>query len=209
MTILTPEEAIEIIQRWQVGNYATRIDDMNPALNLAVTALRNEAQLAKEKIKIPKDIIAWLLKRLNAKDASEFMLAISVGNPAKAQNRPDSREKIAEKYWLVLREFSAFTCAVEWKDASESNRQECCEWADQLIALYPDVEELDRIRDEITRLNKKLDDREEDLIEAKREEKERIFKQIEDLCYPDISGKYTEFSSPLTKDWQALKEGVK
>ncbi|KKN74759.1 hypothetical protein LCGC14_0388010 [marine sediment metagenome] len=131
---------------------------------------------------------------------------------AKAQNRPDSREKIAEKYWLVLREFSAFTCAVEWKDASESSRQECCEWADQLIALYPDVEELDRIRDEITRLNKKLDDREEDLIEAKREEKERIIQ----LFYNKLSEEYkTSYNTPACKNLLAtlfdyiitLKEG--
>ena len=49
------------------------------------------------------------------------------------------------------------------------------EWiAMKYLALIPDIEELDKIREEITRLNKKLDDREEDLITAKREERERI-----------------------------------
>ncbi len=51
-----------------------------------------EAQLAhakpiiekaeREKV-MSKDMIAWILKRLNSKDASEFMLAISVGKALK------------------------------------------------------------------------------------------------------------------------------
>ncbi|KKN74972.1 hypothetical protein LCGC14_0384740 [marine sediment metagenome] len=43
--LMTPERAIEIIEKWQTGNFATRIDDMNPALNLAVEALRYEQKV--------------------------------------------------------------------------------------------------------------------------------------------------------------------
>ncbi len=85
-------------------------------------------------------------------------------------DRPD-REKIADQYYN-------FTIKQGWKLAGfEADiRAKSYEYAD--LALIPDTEELDRIREEITRLNKKLDDREEDLITAKREEEERISRLI-------------------------------
>ena len=43
-------------------------------------------------------------------------------------------------------------------------------------------EDLDKVREEITRLNKKLNDREEDLIEAKREERERILNLLPQIA---------------------------
>ncbi len=43
--LLTPEEAIEILERWYGGGYATQIEDMNPAVKLGIKALK--AQLAK------------------------------------------------------------------------------------------------------------------------------------------------------------------
>ncbi len=43
------------------------------------------------------------------------------------------REGIAKKHWLTVREFSAFTCEKEWENASDGDRSECYEWAEQLI----------------------------------------------------------------------------
>jgi len=56
-------------------------------------------------------------------------------------------------------------------------------WCDEIakrisLALIPDIEELDKIRDEITGLNKKLDDREEDLVEAKKQETTHTLAQL-------------------------------
>ena len=51
----------------------TELEEARPIIRKAVTE--------EIKINIPKEMIAWILKRLNAKDASEFMLAISVGKP--------------------------------------------------------------------------------------------------------------------------------
>ena len=42
---------------------------------------KRDELLTAEEIKIPKDMVAWILKRLNGKDASEFMLALSTGKP--------------------------------------------------------------------------------------------------------------------------------
>lgn len=47
-------------------------------------------------------------------------------------------------------------------------------YTDKIYALFPDIEQLDVLREDITKLNKKLDDREEDLIEAKRETRKAI-----------------------------------
>jgi hypothetical protein len=33
-------QAIEILESWQAGGFATRIDDMNPALKLGIEALK-------------------------------------------------------------------------------------------------------------------------------------------------------------------------
>lgn len=38
------EAAIETLARWQAGNYATRIDDMNPAVKLGIEALKSVRQ---------------------------------------------------------------------------------------------------------------------------------------------------------------------
>lgn len=35
---MTLDEAIEIVTRWHAGGYATRIDDMNPAISLLIEA---------------------------------------------------------------------------------------------------------------------------------------------------------------------------
>ena len=37
--------------------------------------------VTRQEISIPKDMMAWILKRLNGKDAPDFMLAVSVGKP--------------------------------------------------------------------------------------------------------------------------------
>lgn len=43
-------------------------------------------------------------------------------------------------------------------------------------------------------------------LEADQEKVKEIFDEIERLTFPDTSGKYTEFSSPLTRNWQAFKK---
>ena len=133
----------------------------------------------------------------------------------KRLDRPD-REKIAKL---------AFQCAFliddkdidrRWKEHKDKAR-----WyylADELLALILDVEELDKIRDEIIRLNKELDDREEDLIVARCEEKERIVKEF-DECFKlaPFDDKYLRIlikssleyirTGKWRKERQALKEG--
>ena len=78
--------------------------------------------------------------------------------------------------------------------------------------LIPDIEELDNLRIAIVELNKKLDDREEDLIEAKREEEERIDNYMRDsgLEFWLTSYRGENEPIPLTHTsrevvWQALK----
>jgi len=66
-----------------------------------------------------------------------------------------------------------------------------------ILALIPDIEVISELRDKITELEKKLDDREIDLIEAKREER----KAIQD-SYQTISG---DIVIPK-KDWKLFKE---
>jgi len=63
--------------------------------------------------------------------------------------------------------------------------------------------QIELLKSEIANLNKRLDDREIDLIEAKREERERIRKLFEDKIAPFVSLKDT---TRLYSFWQALKE---
>lgn len=35
------DKAIEILEKWQAGGFATRIDDLNPALSLGIEALKS------------------------------------------------------------------------------------------------------------------------------------------------------------------------
>lgn len=59
-------------------------------------------------------------------------------------------------------------------------------------------EELDDIKLEVAYLNKKLDDREADLIEARKQERERIQKLYEDMgCVPEEDNCWYSF-------WQAI-----
>jgi len=124
----------------------------------------------------------------------------------KRLDRPD-REKIARR----LADFKGLDW--EWK----STRLDCEREADWYVALIPDIEELDKIRDEITGLNKKLDDREEDLIEAKKEgyeavsrtnmnEIEEAKKQEREIIESKMIDCWGENKMILAKDWQALGE---
>jgi len=67
---------------------------------------------------------------------------------------------------------------------------------------------IETIRTEITKISLKLDDREKDLIEAKREERERILKEV-GKYYRDEGGLDLHFSWSgiviYEEDWQALK----
>ncbi len=71
----------------------------------------------------------------------------------------------------------------------------------QILALFPDTEELDKAREQIAELTKKLDDREKDLIDAKREEGERI---VSKMNRRDVGGINPEWAL-CDKDYQALK----
>lgn len=124
----------------------------------------------------------------------EFGFCENCEHQQKMLDRPD-REKILEiinpMKWMNLRK------GEEWQD----------DGVDQILALIPDMGEIEsRIETVTTQLktvNKKLDDREKDLIEAKREERERIFAEGEQFFHPDPS--YTDIQGFL-KWWQTLKE---
>lgn len=58
----------------------------------------------------------------------------------------------------------------------------------KLLALYPDIEELEAVKAEIKELNKKLNDREKDLINAKREERLAIRVQLCPRCQGVLDG---------------------
>ena len=82
------------------------------------------------------------------------------------------------------------------------------------LAIIPDIEEIDELRTRLTDLEKKLDDREEDLIEAKKQERERIKLELSEFVNmlrraPEMHGDVQ--SDPLKTQefliwWQALKE---
>ncbi len=67
-------------------------------------------------------------------DAQELYeyITIIIGLPNNPDYVPWDREKVAEKYWLTIRKFSAFLWEVSWKNAPERYREESYEWADQL-----------------------------------------------------------------------------
>ena len=68
----------------------------------------------------------------------------------------------------------------------------------QILAQCPDIENLDELRTRLTELEKKLDDREVDLIEAKRE--------ILDKIETTFSDTITKGEMTATNAWQALRE---
>ena len=90
-------------------------------------------------------------------------------------DRPELREKIAGRF-IVLCEDCLHGANLD-NDCPHLD-EDICMWqrelADEVLALIPDIEALDRLRDRLTELEKKLDDREVDLIEAKKQERERI-----------------------------------
>lgn len=70
----------------------------------------------------------------------------------------------------------------------------------------PDVEAIDELRTKLSELEKKLDDREADLIEAKREGIIGVLEYIEDL-FPELDAAYWKSSRwKQFKKEQALKE---
>ena len=40
--MITIKKAIEILERWYAGGYATQIDDLNPAVKLGIEAIKRE-----------------------------------------------------------------------------------------------------------------------------------------------------------------------
>ncbi|KKM24289.1 hypothetical protein LCGC14_1606610 [marine sediment metagenome] len=99
------------------------------------------------------------------------------------KSKPDREsvaKKIAESHGYV------FPSGIEEDDDS------FLYWADQIFALFNEetsyISKVELLSDELAvlkleaeKLNKTLDDREEDLIEAKREERERIIEVIESI----------------------------
>ncbi len=51
----------------------------------------------------------------------------------------------------------------------------------KILALYPDIEDIDGLRTRLTELEKKLDDREEGLVEAEKQEAGRISSLIANI----------------------------
>ncbi len=88
------------------------------------------------------------------------------------------REKIKAEYVRFNHQLIAITARVnatgEYAELEEAEEQ----FYSNISALIPDIEELDKVREEIFKLNSKLSDREIDLIKAKREERERILNSI-------------------------------
>ena len=50
-------KAIEILERWYAGGFATKIEDMNPAIQLSIEALK---RIKSEKDTIPESIYSPL-----------------------------------------------------------------------------------------------------------------------------------------------------
>ena len=81
--------------------------------------------------------------------------------------------------------------------------------ADQILALIdPEAirEEVEKAKADIANLNKKLDDREADLINARKQERERIINWMSEPC-PHTGGLEEQqmYKSDCPKCWQALK----
>ena len=76
-----------------------------------------------------------------------------------------------------------------------------------------ELEAIDELRTRLSELEKKLDDREADLIEAKREERERILRKIEKNPIQYLKPVWDRSSNNFSGDieirkdnWQVLKE---
>lgn len=69
-------------------------------------------------------------------------------------------------------------------------------------------EKLDAVKVELAELNKKLDDREDDLIQAKKEERDRILDQMElERCDPTVMAWFEDYYWLPVDVWQSLKGG--
>ena len=88
-----------------------------------------------------------------------------------------------------------------WHDLAEAILAKAKQHYESLIEEASN--RIETVTIQLKRLNKKLDDREEDLIEAKKQERERIVKWVEDT---DI---LTMLSPRQRRSWQALKEEKK
>ncbi len=76
----------------------------------------------------------------------------------------------------------------------------------QLAKALPAREEIDALKVKIENLNKKLDDRETDLIEAKKQVAEEIFGEIEEkIILVTHYAIFTRDNTQRLKDYQALK----
>lgn len=84
------------------------------------------------------------------------------------------------------------------------------EGIDQILALIPDEEEIKKqievLREDLIKMEKKLDDREIDLIEAKREEREMTLREVGELLIKIL--RLRNWQSELGKLIKALKQGT-
>jgi len=74
---------------------------------------------------------------------------------------------------------------------------------DQILALFDEIREqgLVELKARLSELEKKLDDREADLIEAKREEKERIIREVETHYQGNYACLDLEWWQAQLKEW--------
>ncbi len=133
-------------------------------------------------------------------------IRIELGTKAFEKGKKRERERIAE-----IAGYFAFN--KPWCSLNEEQQEASEDIADQIKALWPDVE---KVRDElvilkalVNTLSKKLDDREADLIEAKREAEKRITKRLEEI--DEVASDHKDFTSRvcafIVELRQALREG--
>jgi len=132
-------------------------------------------------------------------------------------DRPD-REKLEIVFCEALRTADGRQRChpIQIQACKENSMFGKCSWCEQnaesVLALIPNEKEIreqvDKLREELTDLNKKLDDREVDLIEAKREEREKIFSFIRQVGQDiDEDGKGTGDPSKVVETIWYIGEG--
>ncbi len=129
----------------------------------------------------------------------ELKIPIHYAQLAKVQRtRPELREALAElehEQWiewaknLIKRESLSLERIERWNklmipysQLTEEQKDQDRIWADKCLALYPDIEQIDELRTKLTELENTLNDRETDLIQAKREEQERLMEWGDGIC---------------------------
>ncbi len=138
--------------------------------------------LTPEEIKELIKETGWGLKRAESLNLVSNYTAVAEAQLAKVKqhdeqkrlDRPD-REKIAR---ICNHTHTKDGYSVDWEDLKEYEKAVFLNDADQILALISGIEALDELRTRLTDLEKKLDDREEDSIEAKKQERVEAFDKL-------------------------------